>query len=321
MACWRGVCKRCASTHGNKLEDHYVLGKSVGTGAFCTVYLASCKKTQNPTAVKVFERGEGPDHNGPEVAFHNEKRMLQLVSHPNVISLVDAFEDARAFQLVVEFCGGGELFDKVLDDGAITERQAAMLMKQICSPLAFMHKVHVCHRDLKPEHFLLARSGPLDAVPLKLIDFGLATSFTPGAKLTDCPGTVMYVAPEILTQSYEPPACDLWSFGVVVFLMLSGVSPFDAETAKQVAKNVRKVNYSFSARSWEEVSQDGRAFIAALLQKDLAQRLTAAEALDHPWLKDLAPNSSDQPLPMMRQLELWVQDNRRSRDLFLRHNR
>jgi len=296
------------------------LGKAVGTGAFCTVFLGNCKKTQNPTAVKVFERGTGED-DGPEVAFHNEKRMLQLVSHPNVISLVDSFEDVRAFQLVVEFCGGGELFDKVLDIGGISERQAAMLMKQICSPLAFMHKVHVCHRDLKPEHFLLARTGPLDVVPLKLIDFGLATSFTPGSKLNDCPGTVMYVAPEILTQSYQPPACDLWSFGVVVFLMLSGISPFDAETAKQVAKNVRKVNYSFSAPSWEKVTEDAHDFIRKLLQKDVEQRLSAADALEHPWLKDLAPKSSDKPLPMLEQLELWVQDNRRSRDLFVRHNR
>ncbi|CAK9029295.1 unnamed protein product [Durusdinium trenchii] len=135
------------------------------------VFILSPEQTSQPAEllenqVKIFVRQA--DDDGPQVAFHNEKRMLQLVSHPNVISLIDAFEDARGYQLVVEFCSGGELFDKVIDDGNLTEKQAAMLMRQICSPLAYMHKQHVCHRDLKPEHFLLGREGPLNVVPLSL---------------------------------------------------------------------------------------------------------------------------------------------------------
>ncbi|CAJ1342835.1 unnamed protein product [Effrenium voratum] len=302
----RDVIERHGRGEGLLGDDHYVLGKALGTGAFCTVYLAECKKTGNPTAVKVFERAA---EDGPETAFRNERRMLQLVSHPNVISLLDAFEDAHCCQLVVELCDGGELFDTVVEVGRITEKQTAHLMRQICSPLAYMHQQLVCHRDLKPEHFLLARRGPLDVVPLKLIDFGLATSFVPGTKLLDSPGTVMYVAPEVLTQSYQPPACDLWSFGVVMFLMLSGINPFDADTAKQVAKNVRKASFSFSAGSWEFVSEGCKDLIRQLLEKDAARRLSAAEALQHSWLRSLAPDASAEPLPIIEQLGRWVKDS------------
>jgi len=180
----------------------------------------------------------------------------------------------------------------------------------------------VCHRDLKPENFIFAGRGPLESTPLKLIDFGLSRRFEPGQAMTTAVGTVLYVAPEVFTQSYSP-SCDLWSFGVIVYCVLSGHPPFDGATAKQVAKAVRKCIYEMQGEFWEPISSDAKDLIHKLLQKKPEARLTASQVLEHPWIREKASNGSKEPFGLrhVEALRSFGLQNRRARSVQKRWQR
>jgi len=322
MACWRFLCKLLRDTsfkearHGkaSDIHDLYDLEEEdkIGEGAFSSVFVAQSRKTGIMYAVK---RIKTLDETKPDArkAIDTEISLTKACDHANIVKLFEVFEKCGSTYLVMELCSGGELFDHIVECGSLTEKQAAILMGSICKILSYIHGMGICHRDLKPEHFLFQEEGPLESTALKLIDFGLSVSFSDEV-LSDPVGTILYVAPEVLARAYNE-ACDLWSLGVIAFHLLCGAHPFDAETAKAVAKKVKTASYAFEGNAWTAISDDAKAFIKRLLEKDPKTRMTAAESLEHCWIKEEAPNCSNKELDpeLISKLRKASRENHRAR--------
>jgi len=220
--------------------------------------------------------------------FKQEIALMKIMDHPNIIKLYETFEDHRNIYLIMELCSGGELFDKIIEAGHFTEVQAAILMQQIIRAIYYMHENHVCHRDLKPENFLFMTKESIDKNLLKIIDFGLSCKFETNQVLTTKAGTPYYVAPQVLAGKYDQMS-DLWSCGVIMYVLLCGYPPFFGETDSEVLSKVRLGAFSFNAADWKNVSEDAKNLIRMLLKMNPRDRYTAEQTLNHEWIRNKAP--------------------------------
>merc|ERR1719162_1250710 len=224
--------------------------------------------------------------------FKQEIAIMKMMDHPDIIKLFETFEDHRNIYLVMELCTGGELFDRIIDAGHFTEVQAAILMQQILRAIYYMHENSVCHRDLKPENFLFSSKDPIEKCLLKIIDFGLSCQFSADSVLTTKAGTPYYVAPQVLAGKYDHLS-DLWSCGVIMYVILCGYPPFYGETDADVLTKVRLGNFSFNATDWKNVSEDAKNLIRMMLKMNPRDRYTAEQALNHDWIKNKAPKATN----------------------------
>jgi len=192
----------------------------------------------------------------------------------------------------MELCAGGELFDKIIASGRFSEVQAAILMQHIVRAIYYMHSSHVCHRDLKPENFLFLTKEPIEKNTLKIIDFGLSCKFEANQVLTTKAGTPYYVAPQVLAGKYDQLS-DLWSCGVIMYVMLCGYPPFFGETDAEVLSKVRLGNFSFNQTDWKNISEDAKNLIRFLLKMNPKDRYTAEQTLNHDWIKNKAPKATN----------------------------
>ncbi|XP_020704535.1 CDPK-related kinase 3-like isoform X2 [Dendrobium catenatum] len=214
-----------------------------------------------------------------------EVKILRALSgHPNMVKFYDACEDSLNVYIVMELCEGGELLDRILSRGGrYTEEDAKVIVLQILSVVAFCHLQGVVHRDLKPENFLFSTRD--ENAPMKIIDFGLSDFIKPDEKLNDIVGSAYYVAPEVLHRSYSTEA-DIWSIGVIAYILLCGSRPFWARTESGIFRAVLRADPNFDDPPWPSVSTEAKDFVKRLLNKDYRKRMTAAQALTHPWLRD-----------------------------------
>ncbi|KAF4668452.1 hypothetical protein FOL46_001949 [Perkinsus olseni] len=267
---------------GKVLSDSYqVEKKTLGQGTYGSVSKAVNKSTKVVRAIKTISRS----HLKNVARFRQEIAIMKMLDHPNIVKLFETFEDAKNIYLVLELCTGGELFDRIIDQGYFTESGAASLMKQIISAVYYCHKNNIVHRDLKPENFLFLNKTK-DS-PLKIIDFGLASKFGEDARLKTKAGTPYYVSPQVLRGEYNE-SCDLWSCGVIMYILLCGYPPFHGDTDAEILARVKAGKYSFPDEDWKNVSTDAKDLIRKLLTFDQAQRWTAEQALNHRWIKNLA---------------------------------
>ncbi len=192
-------------------------------------------------------------------------------------------------------CKGGELFDEILQRGKFTERDAAVLMKQVLSCINYCHQANIVHRDLKPENILLEQNKEYDQI--KIIDFGTSLVYDPNRNLDEKLGTPYYIAPEVLNKSYNEK-CDVWSAGVITYILLSGMPPFNGQSDQDIMKKVREGVFSFEDRIWSTISDQAKAFIKSLLIYEPRQRPSAADALQHPWLASHASLQVDETMAM-----------------------
>lgn len=200
------------------------------------------------------------------------------------------FEGNRHLHLVTELCTGGELFDRIIARGHYSEADAAVLVRKICDAVKHCHDRDICHRDLKPENFLF--ETPAEDAELKVIDFGLSRmddGLSAGVMTTRV-GTPYYIAPEVLGRHYDK-SCDLWSIGVITYILLCGYPPFYGDTDPEIFASVRAGRYDFDSPEWAHVSAEAKDLISRLLLLDASKRLTADEALRHPWLSGFAPST------------------------------
>mmetsp|Transcript_49020 Transcript_49020/g.116631 ORF Transcript_49020/g.116631 Transcript_49020/m.116631 type:complete len:509 (+) Transcript_49020:143-1669(+) len=283
-------------THGNfvidstgKITDHYDLEKKkLGEGSYGSVCKAKNKATGSLRACKTISKAQMKNLD----RFKQEIQIMKIMDHPNIIKLFETFEDHRNIYLIMELCSGGELFDRIIDAGHFSEVQAAILMQQIVRAIYYMHENHVCHRDLKPENFLFQTKDPIEKNTLKIIDFGLSCKFTPDQVLTTKAGTPYYVAPQVLAGKYDQSS-DLWSCGVIMFVLLCGYPPFYGENDADVLSKVRLGNFSFNASDWKNVSEDAKNLIRMLLKMNPKDRYTAQQTLNHEWIKNKAPKATN----------------------------
>eukprot|EP00913_Durusdinium_trenchii_P010674 g10014.t1 len=284
----------------SEIKQCYTLSsEKLGEGGFGYVTKGRSLETGSHYAVKKVSKAKAKQR---RVQVRSEIDVMKLTDHPNVVTLHETFEDKSHLYLVMELCGGGDL-DKHMQrqKGPYSEHQAAILMEQILKSVSYLHDCKgICHRDLKPHNFLFLRQADLcvfhwwirfkltQFVRLKLADFGLACSFQPGEVLSSKVGTVLYCSPQVLGGVYDSSA-DLWSCGVIMYMLLGHELPFSGKNDAEVAKSVRKGNYAFSDPVWLSVSEDGKDLIRKTLKFQPFDRATASQARQHVWFSFAAP--------------------------------
>ncbi|XP_016183439.1 calcium-dependent protein kinase 1 [Arachis ipaensis] len=273
-------------------KDFFSLGRKLGQGQFGTTFLCVEKATGQEFACKSIAKRKLVTDEDVEDVRREIQIMHHLSGHPNVISIKGAYEDAIAVYVVMELCAGGELFDRIIQRGHYTERKAADLIRTIVGVVEACHSLGVMHRDLKPENFLFVNQHE-DAL-LKTIDFGLSVFFKPGDIFNDVVGSPYYVAPEVLRKRYGPEA-DVWSAGVILYILLSGVPPFWAENEQGIFEQVLRGDLDFSSDPWPAISESAKDLVRKMLVRDPRRRMTAHQVLCHPWIQvdGVAP---DKPL-------------------------
>jgi calcium-dependent protein kinase len=278
-----------------KLEDDYVLAPSIlGSGMNGNVRLATSKT--NPAqkfAVKTFELdkpkpGEKPAVGVGDTGPYNEAQNYLCLDHPHIVKLYDVYESERHLHMVMDCMEGGEVFDRLQEKRRFSEAEARDAIRQMLLALNYMHSHGMVHRDVKLENFVYDEK---DGKHLRLIDFGFSAEWNPNTSrnMKKCLGTLSYVAPEVLQGSYTSQ-CDMWSLGVVAFALLSGGMPFYGSDSAQ-RRNIRSGSYFMKHERWCGISKEAKHFVEGLLSVTPANRLSAQQALEHPWLANTSSST------------------------------
>eukprot|EP01066_Platyproteum_vivax_P007222 Platyproteum_vivax@DN2772_c0_g1_i2.p1 len=272
------------------IETNYEIESTAyGHGAFGSVFKAVHKATKQARAIKMV-----PLYSITNVdMFRNEVDHLKHLDHPNVIKLFEFYETDRHFYMVLELCTGGELFDKIVDRGVFSEREAALVIYQMLQAVNYCHGNNIMHRDLKPDNFLF--QDKTDTSRIKLIDFGLAEKFKKGEVLSERAGSFFYMAPEMLDRNYTE-ACDAWAIGVILYILLCGYPPF-SNAKKKAMQQIRSGTWEMNREDWEKVSYNAKSLVCLLLAQNPLQRITFIEALQHPFIVE---HLTGQPQPLSR---------------------
>ncbi|WOL04815.1 Calcium-dependent protein kinase 13 [Canna indica] len=278
-----------ASRSVGGIEEKYVLDRELGRGEFGVTYLCMDRDTSEMLACKSISKRKLRTAVDVEDVRREVAIMRHLPKSPNIVSLREALEDEGAVHLVMELCEGGELFDRIVARGHYSERAAAVVMRTIVEVVQLCHHHGVIHRDLKPENFLFASKK--ENSPLKAIDFGLSIFFKPGERFSEIVGSPYYMAPEVLKRNYGPEI-DIWSAGVILYILLCGVPPFWAETEQGVAQAILRGIIDFKREPWPSISESAKNLVCQMLEPDPRLRLTAKQVLEHHWLQNAkkAPN-------------------------------
>ncbi|KAD7478888.1 hypothetical protein E3N88_02024 [Mikania micrantha] len=301
-----GTANQAFYVIGHKTEnigDLYTLGQKLGQGQFGITYLCTENSTGIDYACKSISKRKLISKEDVEDVRREIQIMHHLAGHTNIVTIKGAYEDPLYVHIVMELCNGGELFDRIIQKGNYSERKAAELIKIIVGVVQACHSLGVMHRDLKPENFLLVNKD--DDFSLKAIDFGLSVFFKPGRTVgqifTDVVGSPYYVAPEVLLKHYGPEA-DVWTAGVILYILLSGVPPFWAETQQGIFDAVLKGNLDFDSDPWPLISDSAKDLIRKMICSRPSDRLTAHKVLCHPWICEngVAPDRELDPTVLSR---------------------
>jgi len=266
----------------DEITKYYEIGGKLGTGSFAVVKQATRKSDGKQFAIKIIKKSKlNPD----ELAVvHDEVEIMHKVDHPNCVKLYEMFETSKKLYMVLELLTGGELFDRIVAKGSYSEKEASLLIRDIAGAIKYLHSIGVVHRDLKPENLLYLSPKP-DSL-IKITDFGLAKlkgSSTVDSMTTAC-GTPGYVAPEVLKNEPYDKAVDLWSLGVILYILLCGFPPFYHESTAQLYKQIKKGEYDFPDPYWTDISPEAKNLVQCLLTVNPKKRYTAEQVLQHPWI-------------------------------------
>ncbi|KAM6376236.1 myosin light chain kinase family member 4 [Alca torda] len=252
----------------------------LGGGRFGQVHKCEEKATGLKLAAKII-KAKGPKQKD---AVKNEINVMNQLNHVNLIQLYDAFESKNDIVLVMEYVEGGELFDRIIDENCnLTEMDTILFIKHICEGIQYMHQMYILHLDLKPENILCVNRA---ANQIKIIDFGLARRYQPREKLRVNFGTPEFLAPEVVNYEFVSFPTDMWSVGVIAYMLLSGLSPFLGEDENETLNNILSCSWDFEDEEFRGVSDQAKDFISKLLIKEKCWRISATAALKHPWLSD-----------------------------------
>lgn len=260
----------------------------IGEGNYGKVYRVINKETFEAYACKIIEKANisRPDR------FRIEVDLLKSIDHQNIVKLYEIFEDNLTIYLILEECKGGELFqilkERTLSKNFHTERESALLFKQIMSAITYCHNKGICHRDLKPENLLFSNNN---SNLLKLIDFGLSKYFKKSPRMRSMVGTVCYMAPEVFSGTYTEK-CDVWSAGIILYTILCGKPPFLGKTQKEIAQKIKNLDYNFNSPQWKCISNEAKDLLSKIFVF-AEDRLSSIQVLNYEWVKGLAPNSTE----------------------------
>ena len=271
-------------TNDNPSKKYEILSK-LGSGSFGSVYLARNKYTNEKVALKQIKKSSANLLSDGEIT--DEIEILKNLDHPDIVRIIESFNTKNSYILITEYCEGGELFDQVKNQ--LSETQIAVIFKQVLSGLAYLHSNNIVHRDLKLENILIheiekSKTTGEDLFNIKIIDFGTARIFDKKRNPQSIVGSSYYIAPEVLRQKYNKE-CDLWSVGVILYMFIVGHAPFDGCDDDEITTNIQRGVYRKNDRRWIKASKEVKDLIQKLLTYRPSQRLTAIQALNHPWFK------------------------------------
>ncbi|XP_020487072.1 death-associated protein kinase 2 isoform X2 [Labrus bergylta] len=270
------------------VEDFYDIGEPLGSGQFAIVKRCIEKSTGVEYAAKFIKKRQSrASRRGVKrEEIEREVVILQQLQHPNVVELHDVFENRLDVVLILELVSGGELFDFLAQKESLSEEEATQFIKQILNGVQHLHSKRIIHFDLKPENIMLLDNNvPLPRI--KIIDFGLARKIEAGEDFKNICGTPEFVAPEIVNYEQLGLEADMWSIGVITYILLSGASPFLGDTKQETLGNISAVDYEFDEELFSNTSELAKSFIRELLEKDTRKRMTIQDALNHHWIKPL----------------------------------
>ncbi|XP_077068831.1 myosin light chain kinase, smooth muscle isoform X5 [Siphateles boraxobius] len=262
----------------NKLSDHYNVLEKLGVGKFGQVFRMTHKETGRVCAGKFYKGRRAKERE----AARKEIELMNFLHHPKLVQCLAAYDNKAEMVMVMEYVAGGELFERIVDDSfEHTEVSSVGYMRQILEGIQYMHQQNIIHLDLKPENIVCVdRTG----FQIKIIDFGLASKLDPNTPLKVMHGTPEFVAPEVINFEPVVPATDMWSIGVICYILLSGESPFQGESDTETLALVTAAKWEFDEESFEEITDLAKDFISSLLSKDVRRRMSCEDAMAHDWL-------------------------------------
>lgn len=277
------------SRNTGKIDDDYQVDRrALGEGSYGTVKRGKHKHTNAIRAVKTIKKKSVKDEK-QRARLNAEIDIQMKLDHPNIVKYFDSYEDNQNIYLILELCDGGELFDRILEEtekhegSAFSEQDVARYMKQILGAMQYLHSRNYAHRDIKPENFLLQNKSR-DA-EIKVIDFGLAKNYSDGELMKTQAGTPYYVAPQVLQRTGYDEKCDIWSCGVICYILICGYPPFYGDSDQQILDRVKKGTFDYPASDWAGHTDEVKDFINLMLTMDPKARHSAEALLQHPWVQ------------------------------------
>ena len=276
----------------NNPNDNYKRTKILGQGSFGIVYLVKHKQLNCYFAMKVIKKNNKNEKE--EQTLMNEINILRKMDHPNIVKINDFYTTKTEYILVTEYCPEGELFYEIKNFAPFNEALTGWYMKQILSAVCYCHKLKIIHRDLKPENILIYQKNKNGFNTIKIIDFGTAIIFNKNKYDKSLTGSVYYISPEVLSKnrSYSEK-CDVWSCGIIMYILLTGLPPFNGENDEEIMTKIMNGKFDMNKYPWPIISSEAKDLIKRLLEFDCNKRITAEEALQHPWFESKQVKSED----------------------------
>ena len=274
-----------------QITEYYEVLKKIGEGGFSKVYKVREKETGEIRGMKEVNKSKITNVNN----FKTEIKILAMLDHPNILRLFEVIEDSKSFYLIMELCTGGELLSRMTNNH-YKEKEAAKLMEQIVSAVVYCHEKGICHRDLKPQNILFCNESP-DS-PIKIVDFGISKIYDPSLsslkedfgdaefkkkKMSTKAGTIHYLSPEVIKGSYTEK-CDVWSLGVILYILLCGYPPFYGNNETEIIKSISSCKFEFPTSEWKNISESAKNLISSMLCPE-KKRISAKDLLNSKWMK------------------------------------
>ncbi|KAG5190594.1 kinase-like domain-containing protein [Tribonema minus] len=260
----------------------YTLGPRLGAGAFSVVHKCLNKRDGREYAVKIVDKNalvrEDRD------ALDNEIMIMNEISHPNIVQLAEVYRESNIYYLVMELARGGELFERIVERTCYTEDCARELLRLLIVTVQYLHRSSIVHRDLKPENLLLVSEG--DDCFIKIADFGFAEHISELDCCNAACGTPQYVSPEILQGRHYTATVDIWSIGVIAFVLMGGYPPFYDREKTELFRKIIRGEFEFLSPFWDHISDDAKDFICCMLVVNPERRHNAAQLLEHRWVQE-----------------------------------
>ena len=273
-----GDCKEDAEHDYKKLQ-------LLGEGRFSTVYEAQNRITDIMRAMKIIKKEEHYSEEDEKEVI-NEVNILKTMDHPNIVKLFKFYSNEKQYSIIMEYCKGGKLNTEIRNYAPFDEKYSAYIMYQIFSAINYCQNMNIIHRDLKPENILIVNRNKKNNYPnIKIGDFGMSKMVEKDSLQNKIVGTIYYVAPEVILKKYNEK-CDIWSCGVIMYVLLSKKPPFGGYTEEEIISNILKGVYDIEKPPFDKISKNALDLIQKLLNKDINKRISAQEALNHPWFKE-----------------------------------